>query len=85
MEIDKLTAEVVRFMLFKSHKQPNVPVKREELAQLITENYKQRSLPGTVIANAQVNSMFCEERAVHGSSRLSVEKHAQCICSQAVI
>lgn len=55
MELDKLTAEVVRFMLFKSHKQPNVPVKREELNHLITENYKQRSLPSAVIANAQVN------------------------------
>ena len=55
MEVDKLTAEVVRFMLFKSYKQPNVPVKREELVAFISENYKQRSLPTTVIANAQVN------------------------------
>lgn len=55
MEVDKLTAEVVRFMLFKSHKQPNVPVKRDELTQLITENYKQRNLPSSVIANAQVS------------------------------
>ncbi|KAG0567856.1 hypothetical protein M758_7G109200 [Ceratodon purpureus] len=53
MEVDKLTAEVVRFMLFKSYKQPNVPVKREDLVALISENYKQRSLPGTVISNAQ--------------------------------
>lgn len=54
MEVDKLTAEAVRYMLFKSYKQPNVPVKREELAALITENYKQRNLPATVIAAAQV-------------------------------
>lgn len=54
MELDKLTAEVVRYMLFRSHKQPNVPVKREDLAHLITENYKQRNLPSSVIANAQV-------------------------------
>lgn len=53
MEVDKLTAEAVRYMLFKSYKQPNVPVKREELAALITENYKQRNLPATVIAAAQ--------------------------------
>lgn len=53
MELDKLTAEVVRYMLFRSHKQPNVPVKREDLAHLITENYKQRNLPSSVIANAQ--------------------------------
>lgn len=53
MELDKLTAEVVRFMLFKSYKQPNVPVKREELVALVSENYKQRNLPGAVIVNAQ--------------------------------
>lgn len=54
MEVDKLTAEMVRFMLFKAYKQPDVPVKREELTQLITENYKQRNLTAAVIANAQV-------------------------------
>ncbi|XP_024396132.1 uncharacterized protein [Physcomitrium patens] len=79
MEIDKLTAEVVRFMLFKSHKQPNVPVKREELAQLITENYKQRSLPGTVIANAQarLKSIFGLEMVeVHLSRQTKASKNA---------
>lgn len=53
-EVDKLTAEVMRFMLFKAHKQPNVPVKREELRHLITDTYRQRNLPATVISNAQV-------------------------------
>ena len=57
-ELDKLTAEVMRYMLFKAYKAPNVPVKREELTHLISENYKQqRALPATVISNAQVGEV----------------------------
>lgn len=48
----------MRYMLFKAYKAPNVPVKREELTHLISENYKQqRALPATVISNAQVGEV----------------------------
>ncbi len=55
---DKLTAEVVRYMLFKAHKQPDVPVKREELTRLVTDNHPNRSYPGVVISNAQVKKQL---------------------------
>lgn len=52
-ETKKLVAEVMRHMLFKNHQQPNVPVRREELAGLITKTYKQRHLPSMIITLAQ--------------------------------
>jgi len=52
-ERDKLVAEMMRYMLFKLHQHPGVPVKREELAQLVTKNYRQRNLPAVVITQAQ--------------------------------
>nr|ABK24105.1 unknown [Picea sitchensis] len=52
-ERDKLVAELMRYMLFKIHQHPGVPVKREELTQLITKNYRQRNLPAVVITQAQ--------------------------------
>ncbi|CAM6120560.1 unnamed protein product [Calypogeia fissa] len=52
-EMKKLVAEVMRHMLFKNHQQPNVPVRRDELARLITTTYKQHNLPTVVISQAQ--------------------------------
>jgi hypothetical protein len=45
-------------MLFKAHKQPDVPVKREELTRLVTDNHPNRSYPGVVISNAQVKKQL---------------------------
>ncbi|XP_057865976.2 uncharacterized protein LOC131073519 [Cryptomeria japonica] len=52
-ERDKLVAEMMRFMLFKNHQHPGVPVRREELTQIVTKNYRQRNLPNLVINQAQ--------------------------------
>eukprot|EP00252_Welwitschia_mirabilis_P021710 TRINITY_DN5646_c0_g1_i1.p1 TRINITY_DN5646_c0_g1~~TRINITY_DN5646_c0_g1_i1.p1 ORF type:complete len:238 (-),score=45.57 TRINITY_DN5646_c0_g1_i1:313-1026(-) len=52
-ECDKLVADVMRFMLFKNHQHPGVPVRREELTQIITKTYKQRNLPSEIISQAQ--------------------------------
>jgi hypothetical protein len=52
-ERDKLVAEMMRCMLFKIHQHPGVPVRREELTQLVTKNYRQRNLPAVVITQAQ--------------------------------
>lgn len=51
-EKDKLIAEVIRYVLFKTHQNSGCPIKREELTQLITKNYHQRSLPAFVINEA---------------------------------
>lgn len=53
-EVDRLIAEVMRYMLFKNYQQFGVPVKREELVQLITKTYKTRNLPNVVIQRAQM-------------------------------
>ncbi|KDO80977.1 hypothetical protein CISIN_1g039544mg [Citrus sinensis] len=52
-EIDKLVAEVVRYVLFKTHQNSGCPIKREELVQLVTKNYSQRALPAHVINAAK--------------------------------
>ncbi|KAK9111008.1 hypothetical protein Scep_018527 [Stephania cephalantha] len=59
-EKDKLVAEVVRYMLFKTHQSAGCPVKREELAQLVTKNYRQWNLPSLVIKEAgeKLSSIF---------------------------
>ncbi|KAL4562869.1 hypothetical protein LXL04_026900 [Taraxacum kok-saghyz] len=51
-EGDKLVAEVIRYILFKSHHNSGCPIKRDELTQLITKNYPQRSLPSIVLQKA---------------------------------
>ncbi|XBJ01274.1 hypothetical protein VPH35_020950 [Triticum aestivum] len=48
-EKDKLVAEVMRYALFKTHQNSGCPIKREELTQIITKNYRQRALPALVI------------------------------------
>ncbi|KAI5647424.1 hypothetical protein M9H77_33429 [Catharanthus roseus] len=60
-EKDKLVAEVVRYVLFKTENNNGCPIKREELAQIITKrNYKQRNLPAYVIdeARSKLSSIF---------------------------
>lgn len=53
VEVERLVADVMRHMLFKNHQQFGVPVKRDELVQLITKTYKTRNLPNHVIQKAQ--------------------------------
>ncbi|KAG9449607.1 hypothetical protein H6P81_009572 [Aristolochia fimbriata] len=53
-EKDKLVAEVIRYILFKTHQNSGCPIKRDELVQLITKNYHQRSLPSYIINEARV-------------------------------
>eukprot|EP00262_Sarcandra_glabra_P017977 TRINITY_DN6323_c0_g2_i1.p1 TRINITY_DN6323_c0_g2~~TRINITY_DN6323_c0_g2_i1.p1 ORF type:complete len:101 (+),score=17.43 TRINITY_DN6323_c0_g2_i1:83-385(+) len=59
-EKDKLVAEVIRNVLFKTHHNSGCPIKRDELTQLITKNYRQRSLPSIVIKEARekLSSIF---------------------------
>ncbi|WOK96249.1 non-structural maintenance of chromosomes element [Canna indica] len=52
-EKDKLVGEVIRYVLFKTHQTSGCPIKREDLTQLITKNYRQRSLPALVINEAR--------------------------------
>lgn len=52
-EVERLIAEVMRYMLFKNHQQFGVPVRREELVQLITKTYKTRNLSSFIIQQAQ--------------------------------
>ncbi|KAJ8647905.1 hypothetical protein MRB53_000928 [Persea americana] len=52
-EKDKLVAEVIRYVLFKTYQNSGCPIKREELTQLITKNYRQRALPSYVINEAK--------------------------------
>ncbi|KAM7508810.1 hypothetical protein LguiA_019263 [Lonicera macranthoides] len=59
-EKDKLIAEVIRYILFKTHQNSGCPIKRDELTQLVTKNYRQRSLPVFVIneAKTKLSSIF---------------------------
>lgn len=59
-EIDKLVAEVIRYILFKTHQTSGCPIKREELTQLVTRNYSQRNLPSYVInaASEKLSKVF---------------------------
>ncbi|KAF3453926.1 hypothetical protein FNV43_RR04367 [Rhamnella rubrinervis] len=59
-EKDKLAAEVIRYVLFKTHQNAGCPIKREELTQLVTKNYRHRSLPGLIIneATQKLSSIF---------------------------
>lgn len=59
-EKEKLVAEVIRYVLFKTHQSSGTPIKREELTQIVTRNYRHRALPGFVIdeAKAKLASIF---------------------------
>ncbi|KAE9445909.1 hypothetical protein C3L33_22185, partial [Rhododendron williamsianum] len=48
-EKDRLVAEVIRYVLFKTQQNSGCPIKRDELTQLVTKNHRQRALPGYVI------------------------------------
>lgn len=52
-ETDKLVSEVIRFILFKSHQNSGCPIKREDLTQIVTKNYRQRNLATYVINEAK--------------------------------
>ncbi|MCO5547059.1 hypothetical protein L7F22_000500 [Adiantum nelumboides] len=52
-EVERLIGDVVRHMLFKNHQHYGVPVRRDELVQLITKTYKTRNLANHVIQKAQ--------------------------------
>lgn len=53
-------AEVIRYVLFKTHQSSGCPIRREELTQIVTKNYHQRSLPTLVIneARGKLSSIF---------------------------
>lgn len=72
-EKDKLVGEVIRYVLFKTHQNSGCPIKREELTQLITKNYRQRSLPAFVIneARTKLSSIFGYEMRELQRSRSS--------------
>ncbi|XP_065882262.1 uncharacterized protein [Euphorbia lathyris] len=59
-EKDKLVAEVIRYVLFKTRQNSGCPIKRDELTQIVTKNYRQRLLPSFVIneAIAKLSSIF---------------------------
>ncbi|KAJ4839463.1 hypothetical protein Tsubulata_022966 [Turnera subulata] len=59
-EKDKLVGEVIRYVLFKTHQNSGCPIKREELTQIVTKNYRQRALPAYVIneAKQRLSSIF---------------------------
>lgn len=51
---------MIRYVLFKTHQSSGCPIKREELTQLITKNYRQRALPAFVIneAKSKLSTIF---------------------------
>ena len=53
-EVQKCVTAVVRRMLFKGHSQPGVPVKREELTEMVGKMLKgRRGLPSVILTIAQ--------------------------------
>lgn len=44
---------MIRFILFKSHQTSGCPIKREDLTQIVTKNYRQRNLATHVIIEAK--------------------------------
>ncbi|GKV41109.1 hypothetical protein SLEP1_g48683 [Rubroshorea leprosula] len=78
-EIDKLIAEVIRYVLFKTHQNSGCPIKREELTQLVTANYQQRNLPSYVInaAKEKLSSIFGYELRELQRSRPSSTKQGR--------
>ncbi|KAG4162435.1 hypothetical protein ERO13_D01G114900v2 [Gossypium hirsutum] len=78
-EKDKLVAEVVRYILFKTHQNSGCPIKREELSQLVTKNYRHRSLPAYIINEAKVklSTIFGYELRELQRSRPSSTSHSR--------
>ncbi|KAJ0988411.1 hypothetical protein J5N97_006767 [Dioscorea zingiberensis] len=78
-EKDKLVAEVIRYVLFKTHQSAGCPIKRDELTQLITKNYRQWSLPALIIneATEKLSSIFGYEMRELQRSRSSSNKQGR--------
>ncbi len=56
-ESEQLTTSVMRLMLFRQGKQPDVPVRRDDIASVVKSRYAQqglRNLTGDIIVLAQV-------------------------------
>ncbi|KAM1316115.1 hypothetical protein ACFX14_019609 [Malus domestica] len=51
-EKDEHVAELIRYVLFKTHHSSGCPIEREDLTQLLTKNYHQRNLPTFIINEA---------------------------------
>ncbi|KAI6687785.1 hypothetical protein NL676_024613 [Syzygium grande] len=75
-EKDKLVGEVMRYVLFKTHQNSGCPIKREELTQLVTRNYRNRNLPALVIneAREKLSSVFGYEMRELQKSRPSTNQ-----------
>ncbi|CAL5401280.1 unnamed protein product [Camellia sinensis] len=75
-EKDRLVAEVIRYVLFKTQQNSGCPIKRDELTQLITKNYRQRALPAFVInvAKEKLLSIFGYEMRELQRSRPSTNQ-----------
>ncbi|KAG1342348.1 putative non-structural maintenance of chromosomes element 3 [Cocos nucifera] len=78
-EKDKLVAEVIRHVLFKTYQSSGCPIKREDLTQLITKNYRQRALPAFVIneAREKLSSIFGYEMKELQRSRPSSNRQGR--------
>ncbi|KAL6179923.1 hypothetical protein ACLB2K_046594 [Fragaria x ananassa] len=76
-EKDKLVAEVIRYVLFKTLHNSGCPIRREELIQLITKNYRQRNLPVMIIneAIAKLSTIFGYEMRELQRARPSSTNH----------
>lgn len=85
-EKDKLVAEVIRYVLFKTHQNAGCPIKREELTQIVTKNYRHRSLPGLVIneATQKLSSVFGYELRELQRSRPSSANHGRSSSQQSL-
>ncbi|GMH05127.1 hypothetical protein Nepgr_006967 [Nepenthes gracilis] len=78
-EKDKLVAEVIRYVVFKTHQSSGCPIKRDELSQIVTKNYRQRALPALVIneAKEKLASIFGYEMKEIQRSRPSSANHSR--------
>ncbi|KAK1262157.1 hypothetical protein QJS04_geneDACA008749 [Acorus gramineus] len=78
-EKDKLVAEVIRHVLFKTYQSSGCPIKREDLTQLITKNYRQYTLPSLILNDAKEKllSIFGYEMKELQRSRASSTKQAR--------
>lgn len=53
-DLDQMTSEVMRYILFHNFKDPNVPIRREELTEIVSKVHKsRRGFPSAVIENAK--------------------------------
>ncbi|XP_047338634.1 melanoma-associated antigen B1 [Impatiens glandulifera] len=55
-ELDRLVGEMVRHVIFKTQQTSGCPIKRDELTQLVSKHYSQRSLP-TVVINKTIEKL----------------------------